>query len=79
MLPANPNPKLPPLVLRIKHAFPESLGRLEFMDVDFSILSTIKPGVEAFLAREQRLDVLVNNGCVRHVAFRRCRTCVSSR
>ena len=56
-------------ISRIKNAIPKSLGRLEFMNVDFSDLSTMKPGVEAFLAREQRLDILVNNAGVRHVAF----------
>ena len=51
----------------IRTRFPSSLGRLEFLGVDLSDLSTIKPGVEAFLAREQRLDVLVNNAGVRHM------------
>lgn len=56
-------------ITRIKDAFPKSRGRLEFMNVDFSDLSTIKPGAEAFLTREQRLDVLVNNAGVRHGTF----------
>ena len=50
---------------RMKTTFPRSLGRLEFICIDLSDLSTIKPAVEAFLAREQRLDVLVNNAGVR--------------
>lgn len=56
-------------IARIKHASPKSLSRLEFMNVDLSDLSTIKPSVEPFLAEEQRLDVLVNNAGVRHASF----------
>ena len=56
-------------ITHIKTRFPSSLGRLEFLRVDFSDLSTIKPGVKAFLAREQRLDVLVNNAGVRHASL----------
>ena len=55
-------------ITKIRMKFPKSLGRLEFLYVDFSKLSTVKPGVEAFLAREQRLDVLVNNAGVRHAS-----------
>lgn len=33
------------------------------------MLSTIQPDMEAFLAREQRHDVLMNNACVRHAVF----------
>ena len=51
-------------ITQIKTRFSKSLGRLEFLCVDLSDLSTVKPGVEAFLAREQRLDVLVNNAGV---------------
>ena len=50
---------------RIKKAFPKSLGRLEFTNIGVSDLSTIKPGVKAFLAREERLDVFVHNAGVR--------------
>ena len=59
-------------ITNIRNNFPKSLGRLEFLRVDLSDLSTIKPGVEAFLAREQRLDVLVNNAGVRHMPASSC-------
>ena len=39
------------------------------MNVDLSDLNSVKPAVEAFLSREQRLDVLVNNAAVRHNSF----------
>ena len=55
-------------ITKIRTKFPNSPGRLEFLYVDLSDLSTVKPGVEAFLAREQRLDVLVNNAGVRHTS-----------
>lgn len=51
---------------RIKNAYPESLGRIEFMKIDLADLETIKPAVEVFLTQESRLDVLVNNAAVRH-------------
>ena len=63
-------------ISRIKDAFLKSSGRIEFMNVDLSDLKSVKPAVEAFLSREQRLDVLINNAGVRHnpfsAAFRRC-------
>ena len=64
-------------ITRIGTKFPKRLGRLEFLCVDLSDLSTVKPGVEAFLAREQRLDVLVSNAGVRQcqppdTSFRAC-------
>lgn len=43
-------------IAAIKQAVPDSKGRLEFMKVDFSDLPSIKPGVDAFLAKESRLD-----------------------
>ena len=52
-------------ITQIRSKFPNRPGRLEFLCVDLSDLTTVKPGVEAFLAREQRLDVLVNNAGVR--------------
>ncbi|KAE8449159.1 hypothetical protein EG329_008543 [Mollisiaceae sp. DMI_Dod_QoI] len=39
-------------------------GRLGTMVVDLSDLNTIRPGVESFLKKETRLDVLVNNAAV---------------
>jgi retinol dehydrogenase-12 len=41
-----------------------SKGNMNFMGLDLSNLATIKPSVEAFLAKESRLDVLVNNAGV---------------
>ncbi|OAQ64726.1 short-chain dehydrogenase [Pochonia chlamydosporia 170] len=43
---------------------PESTGRLEFLHLDLSDLTTIKPAVDKFIANEKRLDVLVNNAGV---------------
>jgi len=51
-------------VSAIKAAHPSSQGRLEYMHVDLSDLSSIKPAAEAFLAKESRLDVLTNNAGV---------------
>ncbi|KAF1986179.1 NAD(P)-binding protein [Aulographum hederae CBS 113979] len=44
--------------------FPDSKGKLAFMNVDLSNLATIKPGVEDFFSKESRLDVLTNNAGV---------------
>lgn len=49
----------------IKKAAPNSSGQLEFLQLDLSDLSTIKPAVQTFTARQERLDVLVNNAGVR--------------
>ncbi|KAF2436354.1 NAD(P)-binding protein [Tothia fuscella] len=38
-------------IASIKEAFPSSKGRLEFLSVDFSDLSTIKPAAETFMAK----------------------------
>lgn len=48
----------------IKDASPSSKGRLEFLCLDLSDLSTVKPAVQSFTAQAQRLDVLVNNAGV---------------
>ncbi|KAI1451195.1 NAD(P)-binding protein [Annulohypoxylon moriforme] len=57
-------PKAQEAISRIKKAAPRSEGRLEFLRLDLSDLSTIKPAVESFTAQESRLDVLVNNAGV---------------
>jgi retinol dehydrogenase-12 len=51
-------------IASIREAVPNSKGKLEFMHVDLADLSTIKPGIEKFLAQESRLDVLTNNAGV---------------
>ena len=58
-------------IARIKDSTSKSAGRLEFMEFDLSDLSTIKHGVETFLAKEQRLHVLVNNAGVCRFAYDR--------
>jgi retinol dehydrogenase 12 len=69
-------------ISNIKKASPKSSGRLEFLLIDLSDFSTIKSGIEAFTAQQQRLDVLVNNAGVSGIAspprktrkyFHRCR------
>ncbi|OTB01385.1 hypothetical protein M426DRAFT_220435 [Hypoxylon sp. CI-4A] len=48
----------------ISEAFPSSKGRLEFLSLDLSDLTTIKRSAEEFLSKEKRLDVLWNNAAV---------------
>lgn len=48
----------------IRGQYPSSRGRLEFLYVDLSDLTTIKKATQTFLAKEKRLDVLVNNAGV---------------
>ncbi|CAD0092683.1 unnamed protein product [Aureobasidium vineae] len=48
-------------IAEIREAVTSSKGKLEFMHVDLADLTTIKPAVEKFLAKESRLDVLTNN------------------
>ncbi|KAI0485135.1 hypothetical protein GGR56DRAFT_60616 [Xylariaceae sp. FL0804] len=48
----------------IKQSSPTSNGQVEFLQLDLSDLSTIAPAVRTFLAKQQRLDVFVNNAGV---------------
>ncbi|KAJ4345842.1 short-chain alcohol dehydrogenase [Didymosphaeria variabile] len=51
-------------IQEIQQAHPESKGKLHFLHVDLADLSTIKPAVEEFMKKEERLDVLMNNAGV---------------
>lgn len=51
-------------ISRIKSAHPNAPGELAFLQLDLSDLTTIKKSAEEFLAKESRLDVLVNNAGV---------------
>ncbi|SMR50973.1 unnamed protein product [Zymoseptoria tritici ST99CH_1E4] len=51
-------------ISEIKQIVPSSKGRLEFLKIDLADLTSIKPSVEGFLAKEERLDVLINNAGV---------------
>lgn len=53
----------------IKKESPNSNGRVEFLSLDLSDLSSIKPAVESFQAQQQRLDVLVNNAGVSPISM----------
>lgn len=48
----------------IEKKWPESQGDLMFLYIDLADLSTIKPAVEKFTARETKLHVLFNNAAV---------------
>ncbi|KAF4124729.1 Short-chain dehydrogenase [Geosmithia morbida] len=48
----------------IREAYPSSTGLIDFIYLDLADLTTISATAEAFLARETRLDVLINNAGV---------------
>lgn len=51
-------------IQEIKSSHSSSKGRLEFLHLDLADLKTIKPAAEAFLSKEEKLNVLVNNAGV---------------
>jgi retinol dehydrogenase-12 len=53
-------------IAKLKQSSPNSTGRLQLLAIDLGNLASVKAGAEAFLAKEQRLDVLVNNAGVSH-------------
>ncbi|KAI1413682.1 NAD(P)-binding protein [Hypoxylon sp. FL1857] len=57
-------PKAEKAMLNIKKTSPTSNGHVDFLRLDLSDLSTIKPAVNSFTTQQQRLDVLVNNAAV---------------
>ncbi|KAI1395243.1 short-chain dehydrogenase [Hypoxylon fuscum] len=48
----------------IREAHPSSTGKLEFLHLDLSDLTTIKKSAETFLSKEKQLHVLFNNAGV---------------
>ena len=51
-------------ISKIKSLFPSSPGELIFLQLSLDDLTTIKPAVEAFTAKESELNVLFNNAGV---------------
>lgn len=51
-------------ISKIKIGSPKSAGCVEFLHMDLMDLSSVKAGAQAFLAKQDRLDVLVNNAGV---------------
>lgn len=51
-------------IAEIREAAPKSYGRLEVLSIDLSDMSSVKAAAATFLAKESRLDVLVNNAGV---------------
>lgn len=57
-------PKGSSAIETIKSSYPDSKGRVEFLQLDLADLSTIGASAKEFLGKEDRLDVLVNNAGV---------------
>lgn len=51
-------------IAEISSARSGNKGSISFLELDLSDLTTIKPAAESFLAKESRLDVLINNAGV---------------
>ncbi|KAI3558714.1 hypothetical protein CABS03_08325 [Colletotrichum abscissum] len=56
--------KIAEAIKTIKALHPLSNGKLEPLVLDLADLTTVKPAVESFLAKESRLDVLIHNAGV---------------
>jgi retinol dehydrogenase 12 len=54
---ARSKPTAEKVMEEIKAAFPSSKGKLVYLYLDLSDLTTIKPAAQEFLSRESRLDV----------------------
>ena len=48
----------------IKQQFTSSKGKIDFLQVDFANLASIKPAADEFMSKETRLDTLTNNAGV---------------
>jgi retinol dehydrogenase-12 len=48
-------------IAHLKQEYPDTTGRVEFLQLDLSDLSTIKNSALDFMSKERRLDVLTNN------------------
>lgn len=59
------SPKLRKAIVQIKGGSPRSSDCVEFLCLNLSDLSIIRPAVQSFHAQQQRFNVLVNNVGVR--------------
>lgn len=55
-------------IAALREQVPSSQGRLEFLLLDLADLTTTRSAAVEFMARESRLDVLVNNAGVADVS-----------
>ncbi|TLD26289.1 NAD(P)-binding protein [Venturia nashicola] len=51
-------------IASIQKEFPNSTGKIVFLEVDLANLASIKPAAEQFMSKESRLDTLTNNAGV---------------